>query len=265
MMRAILMAIVVAFGTFYQVARASSFVIAVPASLSPAASDQATTLFGGLYERLRPGDQMVVVDASHLTRVATINVPANLGDGKKARARAFGADYGAINAFLAGTDSKSATDNLNIPRLLREIGFDILPAMRDHKAQVLLVGSIIWENAQDGDFTFRDMTPSDGFLTTPGDTFSVIGQETALSGALVSICFTDKLSDFQWDGFRDQIVNFWGKSIVGRGGAVGSIQPAAGNCLDRLLDATPSTQSFVIDRTERLFLRKVHLTPVEVQ
>jgi hypothetical protein len=245
-------------------AHARSLIVAVPANMSPPAQEAAESFFANVFNRLQPGDVLTVIDATHLTMVAQATTPANLGSDPKARARVFGEAQGRINDVLGQPDPAALPDNLNIPILLRELGLNVIPKLPDHVAQIILLGSLIWES-RDTNWSFRDLLPSDGFLVKPVGTFGITGQETILTGSLISICYTDAIDGFQWEGFRQSTIAFWGKSIVGRGGKVGGMQPMDNACVARLFSPAEDKTAYVINRKEDLFLHKMHWVKVDVR
>lgn len=261
-MRNMLLATVVAFGV--TPARAETMIVAVPARLSADAQTEVSEFFGKTFQSLQPKDKLIVFDASRLRIVATLNMPDQIGTGKRARIKALGPAAGQIMDFITGADADAVADGLNIPSTLREIGATILPTVKD--AKVLLVGSAFYEDRRNADFSTRDFVPSDGFLLekTRG-VFSVAGQENTLKGALVSICYTDPSSAFVSEQFRQMTVDFWGKSIVGRGGKVGSIQQYSSACAERLRSDVVDPAQYKINHKEKLYLIKQHWRKVEVR
>jgi hypothetical protein len=246
------------------VARARTFVLAIPANLSPEFTDAAEDVVAGVVAELQANDTFVAIDASHLTIIARVTAPANLGGDAKARARVFGEAEGKINDLIDEPDKTAALDDLDIPVLLRELGRNVLPELPDKDVHILLIGSVIWQS-KDTNWTFREYVPSDGFLVKPVGDFGVTGQETILSGSLTSICYTNKIGSFAWEGFRREILAFWGKSIAGHGGKVGGLQPFAPDCAARLFSAVEDKTPYVINRGEDVFLRKMHWKTVDVR
>jgi hypothetical protein len=245
-------------------ADARSLIVAIPANMAPATQEAAEGFFANVFNRLQPGDMLTVIDATHLTLVAQPTAPADLGPDPKARARVFGAAQGRINDVIEQPDPAALPDNLNIPVLLRELGVNVLPKLPDHAPQIILLGSLIWES-KDANWSFRDALPSDGFLVKPVGVFGITGQETILAGSLVSICYTDAIDGFLWEGFRQSTIAFWGKSIVGRGGKVGGIQPMDDACAARLFSPAEDKTAYVINRKEAVYLRKMHWIKIDVR
>jgi hypothetical protein len=245
-------------------AYARSYVVALPANVSAEFTDTAETIVANTVAGLQGGDTLVGFDASHFTIIARVTAQADLGSDPKSRARVFGEAEGRINDLIDEPDKSAVPDDIDIPVLLRELGRNVLPALPDKDVHVLLIGSVIWQG-KDADWTFRQYVPSDGFLVKPIGNFNVIGQETILSGSLTSICYTDKVDSFAWEGFRRGILAFWGKSITGRGGKVGSLQPFAPDCAARLFSPVEDKTPYVINRRENVFLHKMHWVNIDVR
>jgi hypothetical protein len=248
-------------------ANAATYVVAIPANMSSDLQDKATEFFGGVFERAQPGDRLVVEDAGHLTMAVDFTFPRDLSAEPKPRARQLSTAQGAVNDAVSQESDGWIVDSLNIPALLRELGTNVLPKLKDKDVHVILVGSIVWQSPKEtmgGTWSFKDKLPSDGFLTRNVGTFGIVGQENILAGALVSICSSDNIGEFPRESFRLAIVQFWGKSIVGRGGKVGAIIPYSAACVDRLFASDEDPTHYVIDPNEDVFLRtpKWILVPV---
>jgi hypothetical protein len=195
---------------------------------------------------------------------AQVTAPATLGADPKSRARVFGAAQGKVNDLIGEPDADAVPDDLNIPALLRELGLNVIPKLPDTRPHIVLIGSLIWQS-KDVNWDFHQFIPSDGFFVKPIGAFQLTGQETILTGALTSICYTDKFDGFQRDSFRQQMIAFWGKSITGRGGKVGAIEPFAADCAARLFSNAEDKTPYVINRREDVFLRKAHWVKVDVR
>ena len=247
---------------------ASTYVVGIPANASATTQTNLEGFFAKVFDNLKPRDTLVVMDANHLKPVAQFIVPDDIPATPKARARFFGPYQGKINEAIGEPDTTSLQDNLNIPTLLRELGTNIFPKLAERdNIHVVILGSIMWESPKNskGTWTFRDYIPSDGFLTKPIGVFNILGQEKMLAGSLVSVCYTDKINDFQREGFRRETINFWGKSVVGRGGKVGSFQPADDDCATRLFSKTEDPTPYVIDRNADVYLMQAHWVTVQVK
>ena len=230
-----------------------SFVIVLPANRSPAIQQEAGRLATRLYTEVVAGDWVTFVNASELKVVTSFQVPGDLGDSERERDDALGDLFLPINRFIAVNDTTVPLNGLNIPETLRELGINILPKFPEHRANIVLIGSMIWDNPKAAvNWSFHNHIPSDAFLADHGGAFGIGGQETILSGALISLLYTDKLEDFQWEGSRKLMIAFWGKSIVGRGGSIGAIKPFDADSFDRLtshvVDTTPYPINFKDDR-----------------
>ncbi len=247
------------------VADARTLIVGIPANLSDTAHTHVDDVIGGIYDGLQPGDDLIVIDANHLNRVTEAAIPAQGFASKKAKARALGPVFQKIYAFTSADDRSAEADNLNIPPLLHEIGDNILPAVDGRRAQILLLGSLIWSSPQDASFTFRDGIPSDGILTGSSGPFSIQGRSGALTGALVSVCYTDPPSAFQADDFKTLAQTFWGKMISGQGGKVGAMEPVSSDCAGRLFSPEASVQSYRIDPNDTAALITIHWQTVPVR
>ena len=246
-------------------ADARTLIVGIPANLSDVAHTHVDDVMGGIYDGLQPGDDLIVIDANHLSRVTEAAIPAQGFASKKAKARTLGPVFQEIYAFTSAIDRSVEADNLNIPPLLRDIGDNVLPGVNGHRAQILLLGSLIWSSPQDASFTFRDGIPSDGFLTESSGPFSIQGRGGALTGALVSVCYTAPPSAFQADDFKTLAETFWGKMISGQGGKVGAMEPVSSDCAGRLFSPEASAQTYRIDPNDTAALMTIHWQTVPVR
>jgi hypothetical protein len=112
---------------------------------------------------------------------------------------------------------------------------------------VIVFGSLNWENKKDATWAFKDHLVMDGFLNDRGGPFGVVGEESILRGALVSILFTDTPDAFITTGGAKWVQNFWGKSIKGRGGRVGAIEPYNAGSYQRLFASLEDPTPYIID------------------
>jgi hypothetical protein len=234
-----------------------SFVIALPANRSPDTQQEAGRLATRLYTEVIPGDWVTFFDASQLKIVTSFQVPADLGESERERDEALGDLFLPINRFIAQNDAASPLNNLNIPETLRELGINILPKFPDRRANIVMIGSMIWDNPKTAvNWSFRNRIPSDAFLADHGSAFGLGGQETILSGALVSLLYTDRSGDFEWEGFRKLTIAFWGKSILGRGGRIGAIKPFDADSFARLTSSVEDTTPYPINLKDDRYLIK---------
>ena len=242
-----------------------ALVIAMPANRSAALQKQIRQDIARLYVGAAPGDRLVFVNASTLQQIAAITVPDNLGDSDRERDDALLDLFAPVYRFVARSDPSAPLDNLHIPPLLREIGRNVLGQFPDHKANVILIGSVIWDEPKDANWTFRDHLPSDYFLNMAGGAFGVAGEESILSGARVSILYSERPENFAYEGFRGAIVDLWRKSIRGRAGRVGEIGPYGSGSYDRFFAATEDTTPAVISTTAPRVVYEAggHLVPVQ--
>jgi hypothetical protein len=187
--------------------------------------------------------------------VASFKVPYDLGDSDSDRDDALGDLFMPINRFVVKGDATAPVDQLFIPETLREIGLNVMSKLPDHKANVVLIGSAIWEKPDDANWSFRSRVPSDSFLCERGGEFGLVGQESILTGARVSLLYTDDTEKgFEWESSRQLIIAFWGKSIVGRGGHVGAIKPFDADGFDRLMSSVEDPTPYAINPKEKRFL-----------
>lgn len=241
-----------------------AIVLAVPANRSAELTNQIRRDVARLYSDVRPGDRFVLVNASTQGVVKEIVMPADIGEADRDRDDALLDLFAPINRFLAINDPTAPADDLNIPMTLRAIGLAVLPRFPAKQANVVLIGSMNWENERDATWSFKSHLVLDGFLNQKGGPFGVIGEEHVLDGARVSILFTDKPEAFKTTGSQKHVIAFWGKSIRGRGGRVGSIEPYAPDAYTRLFATAEDPTPYEIDVNAPRAIQVVGYNPTPV-
>jgi hypothetical protein len=222
-----------------------TLVLAIPANRSPHLDGFLRPHIAHLYRDLTPGDRLVVVNASTQGTVALVEA-GDLGDNDVDRDEALLDQFAPITRFLGVNDNSVPVDNCNIPATLRTMK-NVLALFPDRKANVVIFGSLNWENKKDAKWTFKDVFVLDGFLNQQGGAFGVVGEEDILRGALVSILFTDAPDAFLSTGGEQWVQKFWGKSIKGRGGRVGAIEAYDAGSYQRFFSTVEDTTPYVID------------------
>jgi hypothetical protein len=225
----------------------AGLVLAIPANRSPALNKLIGQHMARLYGDIIAGDRLIVVNASTQGVVAHI-VAGDLGDADNEvdRDEALLDQFAPVSRFIAVNDSSVSVDNCNIPATLRAMKSN-LPWFPDRKANVIIFGSLNWENRKDATWAFKDHLVMDGFLNERGGPFGVVSEENILNGALVSILFTDAPDAFITSGGEKWVQNFWGKSIKGRGGRVGAIEPYNAGSYPRLFATLEDITIYSID------------------
>ena len=231
-----------------------SVIIAVPANRSPAFQRQFTHDLGLLYTDVIPGDQVTVINASTLQVVEQVTIPADLGESDNERDNALEESFAPIFRFANTSDSNEDMDNVHIPALEREIGHNVMPTIDARPVNVIVIGSIQWDEPRDATWNFHQYFPSDFFLLQRGGSFGLAGDESSLTGTRVSILYTDKKSDFPWDGFRNDVIDFWRKSIKGRGGSIGEVAAYGEGSYQHFFATTEDTRAATINVTAPMVL-----------
>src|SRR5271155_5864401 len=86
-----------------------SYVVVMPANLSPSFVEIAEGFVADVVSRLQPGDTLAAFDASHLSLIGMQNAPDDLAaDDAYARARVFGELEGRINDIIDEPDKTAA-------------------------------------------------------------------------------------------------------------------------------------------------------------
>jgi hypothetical protein len=245
----------IALGLLLSVSSATgrTLVVGISGNLSSDARAEVNGVLGGIYDNVQPGDHVIFLDANRLAEIASLTEPAEGFGAKRAKARALGPVFQKVYDFTGASNDAVPVNDLGIPQFLVFVGRNIVPAADRKQAQVLLLGSIVFDDPQNAGFSFRDLVPSDGMLVQLNTVFDIAGRENSLTGALVSICYTDAdaIRAVKPGVHTNSVIKFWGKMITGQGGHVGSIMTISPACSDRLFSDVASSEDFSIDRNAK--------------
>lgn len=223
-------------------------IVCVPANRSPDVQKLLRQQVGRLYGDVVKGDRLVVINASTRQTIVNAVIP-DLGTTDNERDNALLDVFAPVNAFVAHMDPSAQLDNAHIIANVRDIEANILQTFEMRPVNAIFIGKILWSEPHESDWDFRTRLPSDYFLLERGGWFGLRGEETALKGVRVSILFTDKNDDFAWNGWQQMVVEFYRKSILGRGGTIGEIGAYAQGSYPRFFASTEDTRAVKIDTT----------------
>lgn len=214
-------------------------------------------------ENLKPGDRLLVFQAQPFRQVAALAIPDSPNSVNPAWVkRQLAAQFAPLREYIANlpTGAAGSAGNLMIPAVLDEIGRNIIPSLPEKKADVLMLGSLLYFDSRDGRWAMRDRRyPSDGLLRLRStDTpFGIAGKETRLAGATIHYCSPDGPKEYATAEYGQKVRRFWTIWTVGQSGKVGTFSDGdLATCFDRFsnsrTDGQPSERAIAGVKPEML-------------
>lgn len=198
---------------------------------------------------LPPGDQLLVYTAQPVAQIAAIARPS---DPKMNNARikaALAAKFKPVIDHLTAAPAITAADhpgNLMVPALIDELGRNLFPSLPKRKADVLLIGSLLYVDRRDGRTAMTERyIPSDGTLRAPRSdwVFSIAGAQERLSNVTIHFCETHAAADYESAEHQHRVERFWSLYTTGQSGLVGTFSADLGTCFRRFNAGEASGQT----------------------
>jgi hypothetical protein len=187
---------------------------------------------------LSSGDRLLVYTARPVMQIASIARPSDPALNSARINAALAAQFKPVRDYLAAarvTESQSP-GNLMIPPVIDELGRNLLPSVPERKADILLVGSLLYTDPRDGRTAMTDRyVPSDGTLRAPRAEwiFSTVGAEERLSGVTVHFCTPNAATEFESDAHEERVKRFWSLWTTAQNGRVGTYSHDLATCFRR--------------------------------
>jgi hypothetical protein len=187
---------------------------------------------------LGSGDRLLVYVARPVTQIASIARPPDPALNSARINAALVAQFKPVRDYLTApsVSVSQALGNLMIPSVIDELGRNLLPSLPERKADILLVGSLLYADPRDGRTAMTDRyVPSDGTLRAPRAEwiFSTMGAEEQLSGVTVHFCTPNAATEFESDAHEERVKRFWSLWTTAQGGRVGTFSHDLGTCFRR--------------------------------
>ncbi|MCB1536278.1 MAG: hypothetical protein KDJ44_16565 [Rhodoblastus sp.] len=151
----------------------------------------------------------------------------------------------AISAMPAAPPPGDIPENVMIPNVLDEIGRNVVPALPEKKADILVLGSWLYFDKRDGRFAMTDrFYPSDAHIRArlTDSPFGTAGLETHLSGATVHFCWPNGRDAFVTEEHEEKVRRFWSVWTQAQGGKIGTFSHDLPTCFRRTLAGETSGQ-----------------------
>lgn len=214
--------------------------------------DQSVLLqqFGNMLLGLKRGDHLIVYSADGPRRIAEIAVP----DDPKANnpawlRRQLGAMAGPVVELIQNlptTGSGSVPQNLMLPDLFDEIGRNVVSALPAHQADLLVIGSWIYDDPRDAKWTMADNAyPSDATLRlSPSQSpFGTNGRERVLTGVNVHFCYVDGGSAFVSAEHEERVRRWWSLFTRAESGTPATFSFSLPTCVQRFMNGNADGQT----------------------
>lgn len=242
-------------------AHATNWVLALAAKPQDGAKEAVAELLQGLYRKLGPGDRVIAYDASNLREIARIEVPSNpaIATNRNYKAKLINSAYARLWDFADAAETRQGpAGDVSPPRFLIELAA-LLDSLPGRTAEVIVAGSALYNDPREPTFSMAGgYVPTDGqlMLTQVHSPFGVAGRDKKLQGATVHFCYTNPPADWTTDMFRQQVGRLWAVSTTLQGGRFGSFEPLGSGCISNFLSRTASTETFVVNRSDKATMKK---------
>jgi hypothetical protein len=199
-----------------------------------------------------PGDRILVYAARPLTLLATIGIPT---DPKINAARArpmLAAQFAPVKEYLSKLPERTNGEppgNVTLPAVLDEVGRNIIPSLPEKRADVLLIGTMIYYDRRDARWPMTErFYPSDGLLkSSPTEVpYGIAGAQSRLAGATLHVCWPNASAEFASAEHEQLVRRFWTLWTVGQSGRIGTITSDVPTCWRRFLAGETSGQTAYI-------------------
>lgn len=199
---------------------------------------------------ITPGDRLYFYRARPLGEIALIAVPddpkaQNAAWVKRQLAMQFAPVIRYVSELPGGTRGEPPA-NLMIPGLLDELGRNLISGLTGQRAEVLLIGSLIYFDKRDGRWSMTDrFYPSDALLKTrrTETPFGVIGSEKLLTGMTLHFCSADGPAEFVSVEHEERVKRWWTLWATAQSGKIGTFTYDITTCSRRFRESTSAGQA----------------------
>ncbi|HEV7927633.1 MAG TPA: hypothetical protein VGR14_19935 [Verrucomicrobiae bacterium] len=209
----------------------TTFVVGISPFLDSSVKD---AVFRGIVrlmvEDLPLNTKLEVYDAYNLKSITQVSIPnAKVFNSPKTRANQFAAAIGEIKQFLARDNAKPSGPKpgfdgaIRLPQFSEFLEQNRLPHDGEAKLPVLLIGSPLYQDAQEPAFSMVDgYFPSDGHLRSSHEQ-SVFGFDPGESPTQKLLVYWAFSGDpWMSDLHREKVARFWALYLEQRGGSLAS-------------------------------------------
>jgi len=204
-----------------------------------------------IVEDLPLGSKLGVYDAYNLRSITRVAIPdAKVFNSPKTRANQFASSIGEIRRYLGQNNARPGGPNsgfsgaIRLPQFCEFLANDCPPREGSGKRPVLLIGSPLYQDAGEPNFSMADgYFPSDGHLRASREE-SVYGLNPGDSSSQRLLVYWNYFGD-PWisDLHREKVERFWSLYIERRGGRLASFSADLPTAMSAFSAAAPGTSA----------------------
>lgn len=244
-----IMLVLAVFASLVTAASGTTRIIVLPSDYA-GSKEALIRMVGEAIVPLQPPDHVLVYSARPTVRqLADIHVPDEPNAKNPAWVkRKLGEQAAPVLRYIAGLPGAASAElpgNLMIPNVLDELARNVVPALPDKHAEVLLVGSLLYFDPRDDRWSMADRYyPSDGQLQAdPARVpYSIAGKQDRLSGMTAHYCTPDGKQQFVSEEHEAAVKRFYALWTTGQSGRVGTFSDDLATCSRRFLAGETSGQ-----------------------
>lgn len=216
-------------------ATAASRIVVLP----PDASRYGPTLlkqFNEAVGTLRDGDEILVYTARPVSQLARVARPTDPSLNAARVNAAMVGQFKPVRNFLLTLPAAAGDTpgNLMIPELMDQLTANVISALPEKRAHVLLIGSLLYHRTARTSF-LQGYVPSDGVLSAKRDewVFSTAGAQGRLKGSVIHYCSPEGDVEKANSQHALRLQRFWSLYTTTQGGTVGTFSSDIATCFRR--------------------------------
>jgi len=198
---------------------------------------------------LTPGDKLLVYSARPVSQIAAIALPSDPSMNKARINAALAAQFKPVRDYLAATSAGTRSEplgSLMIPSLMDELSRNVISELPEKKADILLIGSLLYLDRRDGRSAMTDRyIPSDATLRAARAdwVFSVMGAQDRLAGTVLHFCTPNAQAEYESEQHEQRVRRFWSLWTAAQAGRVGTFSSDLATCFRRFNSGEASGQT----------------------
>jgi len=197
---------------------------------------------------LGPEDRILIYASRPPTLLATITRPDDPGLNRARFKARLAAQFAPVKAYLTTLPAQTAGEppgNLMLPALLDEIGRNVISSLPEKRADVLLIGGLIYFDRRDMRWSMQERYyPADSLLRASSTEvpFGIAGAQNRLAGTTIHFCTPNGEAEFSTPEHEARVRRFWSLFVAGMSGRVGTFSYSLATCFQRFLAGESSGQ-----------------------
>ncbi len=174
-------------------------------------------------------DRLLIYAARPFSQIAEIAPLSDPMMNKSQRDAALVAQFKPVHAFLTAPPAPAHPEppgNLSIPFVIEELSRNILPALPEKGASILLIGSWLFWDRRDQRTAMTDRyVPSDALLRAPRSEwpYSVVGAQDRLAASTLHFLWPNGQAELESAPHEERVKRWWSIWTSAQGGKVGTM------------------------------------------